>query len=355
MVDLSPKVLSFLGVWVALGASMIIFNAALLKNFRHPMWLSFGHMFACSLFILCLRLVRPDLLVTGDETAGVLPLTFQRAFRIGFPVAVAQVVGLIAGNTAVMYISVSFCQMIKAWTPACVFTIGCLVGTQQWSMPVAQTLAVITVGLMIASFGEVEFVWYGFLMQVLALLAEGMRINLLEIRLKSEGYKLNALTSLQVFAPIGAAILLPVALALDKDEMSWESVQEVGLPVFAANIFVAVALNIAIYLAIQTASGLTFTLAGIFKDIMIITGSILLLGTRVTLTQLGGYSLAMVGLQGYGIVSKAPTYFELTGLFVGLWKREEAAGAPSVPKLDIELQEKTQPNAAGQIVVGNRT
>eukprot|EP00434_Breviolum_minutum_P026589 symbB.v1.2.023503.t1/scaffold2074.1/size157288/3 len=263
---LTVQVLAALAFWIAMSASMIIFNAALLRDFRHPVWLTFWHQSVSSCLVFMLRLIKPSLVSTGDDEDGRPALTVVGAMRIGVPVAAAQCVGLIAGNTAVMYISVSFCQMIKAWTPTCVYMVGCLVGTQKWSSATAKTLATITTGLMITSVGELKFEWYGFCMQCTALLSEGVRINLLEMLLKSSGFKLNPLSSVMVFAPFASSILLVIGLVTDPDAIRMEVVQNIGELALFVNALIAFLLNIAIYIAIQVASGLIYALAGIVKD-----------------------------------------------------------------------------------------
>ncbi|CAJ1406199.1 unnamed protein product, partial [Effrenium voratum] len=282
--------------------------------------------------------------------AGRPALTFFSAVRIGVPVAAVQCIGLISANTvrtamkpgwaassAVMYISVSFCQMIKAWTPATVYLVGCLVGTQKWSAPCAKTLAVITAGLMITSAGELEFGWYGFLMQCTALFSEGLRINLLELLLSSSGYKLNPLSSVMVFAPFASLILLMIGLATDANAVSLDVIHDIGEPALAANALIAFLLNIASYVAIQLSSGLVYALAGIVKDISIIVGAVILMGSSMSAMQMLGYAVALVGIQAYGVVSKAPAKFE-SGVLYGL--AEHLKGTPRPPPiLDLECND----------------
>lgn len=337
----SVQIMAALIFWILMSATMIIFNAALLQGFRHPVWLTFWHMSASTVLILVLKLARPDLVATGDEKEGRPPLAMIEALKLGFPVAAAQCVGLIAGNTAVMYLSVSFCQMIKAWTPAMVYAVGCLVGTQKWSIPVAKTILTITVGLMITSVGEIKFDWYGFLMQVTALFSEGLRINLLEILLKSAGYKLNPLSSILIFAPIASAILLVIGVVTDLDGISFEVMHNIGELVLVANALVAFFLNIAIYIAIQLASGLIYALAGVVKDISIIMGSVVVMGSNVNVLQVVGYSVAITGIQCYGVVSKAPANFEASGIAYGVFRHFQDNLAPSTaaaPAKDLDGQ-----------------
>jgi len=239
---------------------------------------------------------------------------------MGLPVAVMQSVGLVSGNMAIMYLPVGFCQMLKASTPACVYFVGCCMGNQTWSAPVAKTIFIITIGLVITSRGELKFNAYGFGLQVLAVVAESCRLNLVETRLKSQGLRINPLTSMLIFPPIVGTILALCVVVLDRDALSWPRIHEVGEMVFVANALVAFILNIAIYLAIQESSGLALALAGLAKDVAIIAGSSIFFGSTVSAAQVFGYTMAVVGLQAYITVSKAPMDFEASGVLAGLYQ-----------------------------------
>lgn len=318
--DVPVIVALVLTVWIALSAGLTIFNAVLLGTFRHPILLTCWHQAVSVVLILAVRAVRPSLFVTGDEQQGLPPLTLVTALKLGLPVAVCQSISLVCGNTAIMYLSLAFCQMIKALTPASVYASGCLCGTQQWSLPVVKCLGVISFGMMVTSLGEMNFHLLGFVMQVTALIAEGLRINILELRLKAQGYKLNALSSVVVFAPMVAVMLFVSALLFDRSAFNAEQIGEVGIGVFSVNAFMAFLLNVVIYLAIQCASGLVFSLAGVLKDFMIVAGSCVFQGNPITTTQIIGYSIAVAGLQAYGVVGQSPSEFE-DGVVSELFRR----------------------------------
>lgn len=324
-----------LAVWVALSATLIIFNAALLGSYRHPVLLTCWHQFVSVVLIVCIRVAFPKAVATGDEEKGVPALTLCSAIWLGLPVAVCQSIGLVCGNTAIMYLSVAFCQMIKAFTPACVYASGCVLGTQNWSMPIFKCLCVITIGLVITSIGELSFHLFGFVMQLLALLTEGLRLTLLEVRLKSQGYKLNALSSVMVFAPMVCITLFVSALLFDRSAFDLEQINEIGGLVFGANAGVAFLLNVSIYLAIQYASGLVFTLAGIIKDLMIVAGGCIFQGQSISVTQMLGYTVAMLGLQAYGIVSRSPADFD-EGVLTELLRRAIGGEKEENPLLPVK-------------------
>ncbi|CAK0894476.1 unnamed protein product [Prorocentrum cordatum] len=288
-------------------------------------------MAVCSGLALVGRLLCPSAFATGDAKAGTEPLTLRTALRLGVPVAAMQAVGMAAGNVAYMLLSVSFVQMVKAWTSACVYLVGCTMGVHTWSVAVAKTIAVITLGLTLASLGELNFNLLGFFAQVVSLAAEGFRINLLETRLKSNGYRLNPLSSLMVFAPIIMVFLSVMSLLFEPEGVSVTQIEKVGREALLANALLAFFLNISIFVVIQRASGLAFALSGVLKDVLIILGSVIVFDTTLTGTQMLGYSIAVGGLQAYSVVTKAPEAFE-AGVVPELWRRLRALGTLAPPK-----------------------
>lgn len=69
--------------------------------------------------------------------------------------------------------------------------------------------------------------------------------------------------------------------------------------IFLSNAAVAFMLNIAAVFLVGAGSGLVLTLAGVFKDILLITGSVLIFGAMITPMQVIGYSIALAGLVLY--------------------------------------------------------
>eukprot|EP00929_Paragymnodinium_shiwhaense_P063035 TRINITY_DN31521_c0_g1_i1.p1 TRINITY_DN31521_c0_g1~~TRINITY_DN31521_c0_g1_i1.p1 ORF type:complete len:367 (+),score=57.08 TRINITY_DN31521_c0_g1_i1:127-1227(+) len=313
-------VVAAIALWISLSTTVIVFNAALLQDFRHPVALIAWHMLVGSCLIFCVRLVKPGWVYTGDDEKGIPPLTQWTAFRLGLPVALVHCISMVFGNTAYLHLKVGFIQMIKAWTSGLVYLVGCGMGTQTYSTPVAKTILGITLGLTVASLGELEFNWTGFSLQVVSILLEGVRINLLEIYLKSKGYKLNPLSSLQIFAPIMLVCLIPLVLVLDMEALQLEKLEQVGQLTLVVNALCAFFLNLSVYLVIQVASGLMFALGGVFKDVLIICGSVIVFGSPLTVTQIIGYLFALASLQAYGQVSKEPAAYE-DGVIPVLWKR----------------------------------
>mmetsp|Transcript_64295 Transcript_64295/g.182340 ORF Transcript_64295/g.182340 Transcript_64295/m.182340 type:complete len:182 (+) Transcript_64295:2-547(+) len=147
-----------------------------------------------------------------------------------------------------------------------------------------------------------------------------------------------------VFAPMVCVMLFLSALVFDQSAFDVEQIAEIGVGIFGANAVVAFLLNVAIYLAIQCASGLVFTLAGILKDFLIVAGSCALQGTQISTTQLVGYTMALAGLQAYGVVSRSPSDFEDGVVMAMLRKALDGEKEASEPLSQIST-EPGEPNS----------
>lgn len=66
--------------------------------------------------------------------------------------------------------------------------------------------------------------------------------------------------------------------------------------VLLSNAFVAFLLNVAAVFLVGAGSGLVLTLAGVFKDILLITGSVLIFGTTITPLQVIGTAASVSSL-----------------------------------------------------------
>jgi hypothetical protein len=71
------------------------------------------------------------------------------------------------------------------------------------------------------------------------------------------------------------------------------SLHKVGLFTLLFNGLVAFSLNVAGVFLIDSAGSLVLTLSGVFKDILLITFSVLLLGSSITFTQGVGESVSL--------------------------------------------------------------
>lgn len=195
--------------------------------------------------------------------------------------------------------------MLKAFTPVAVLIFSSLMGLEKPTCTEVSIVVVICVGVAMTSLGEAAFSLLGFAFQSLAILFESSRLVLTNILLKS--LKLDPLSSLYYIAPMCFFFIGISFLVFEYDHLPWERLSEPSfLAMLAANGCVAFTLNVAVVMLISCTSALTLTLAGIFKDILLVCLSVLIFGSPVTPLQVFGYAVALVGLNLHKEYKKNP-------------------------------------------------
>jgi hypothetical protein len=109
------------------------------------------------------------------------------------------------------------------------------------------------------------------------------------IQVLLHGLKMDPLVSLHYYAPVCATInacILPFTEGFEP----FYAIMRVGPLILAANAAIAFSLNVAAVFLIGASSGLVLTLAGVFKDILLISSSTLLFNSTITPLQVFGQS-----------------------------------------------------------------
>ena len=140
------------------------------------------------------------------------------------------------------------------------------------------------VGVTIASLGEIEFDVLGLALQIASITAEAARLVATQSLLQAHLPRANPLVSISLFAPCSLIFLLPVALYNEPTALAKLSSMSVA-PFVLGNTLTAFTLNIAVVVLVSQTSGLTLTLAGIVKDILLIAASIWIFQNPITYTQ----------------------------------------------------------------------
>lgn len=176
----------------------------------------------------------------------------------------------------------------------------------------------ISAGVALTSHGELNFNLTGFIFQgsaVLVRFPSRMRIHtyiitnesnvkkktqfeasrLLLIQILLHNLKMDPLVSLHYYAPV-CAVLNLLILPFTEGLAPFYELPRIGALVLLSNAAVAFLLNVAAVFLVGVGSGLVLTLAGVFKDILLIAGSVVFFGSEITSIQVFGYSIALGGL-----------------------------------------------------------
>ncbi|BCS22176.1 UDP-galactofuranose transporter [Aspergillus puulaauensis] len=301
----------YVTAWITLSSSVILFNKHILDyaQFRFPIILTTWHL-AFATFMTQV-LARTTTLLDGRKTVKMTGRVYLRAI---VPIGIFFSLSLICGNVTYLYLSVAFIQMLKATTPVAVLLATWGMGMAPVNLKVLTNVAIIVVGVVIASFGEIKFVFIGFLFQIAGIVFEATRLVMVQRLLSSAEYKMDPLVSLYYFAPVCAVMNGVTALFLEVPTLTMGHIYNVGVWTLLANAVVAFLLNVSVVFLIGKTSSLVMTLCGVLKDILLVAASMMIWSTPVTALQFFGYSISLIGLVYYKLgADKIKEYTSQTG------------------------------------------
>ncbi|KAJ7740043.1 TPT-domain-containing protein [Mycena maculata] len=277
-------------VWMALSVSVILYNNHLYNtlDFKYPVFLVTWHLTFAAIGTRVLQ--RTTRLLDGTKDVNMNKDMFLRSI---LPIGLLFSGSLILSNSAYLYLSISYIQMLKAFTAVAVLLISWISRIAEPNRKLAMIVCMISFGVAITSTGELKFNLLGFFIQAAAVGFEASRLVMIEILL--HGMKMDPLVSLHYYAPVCALINL-IFLPFTEGLAPFYELARIGPLILFSNASVAFCLNVAAVFLVGVGSGLVLTLAGVFKDILLIAGSVLLFSAQVSPLQIFGYSIALAGL-----------------------------------------------------------
>lgn len=215
------------------------------------------------------------------------------------PIGALYSISLWLSNSAYIYLSVSFIQMLKALMPVAVYTIGICFKKETYKGETMANMISISIGVAIAAYGEAKFDVFGVILQLGAVAFEATRLVMIQILLTSKGIQLNPITSLYYVAPCCLAFLFVPWVFVEYPVLRETSSFHFDFLIFGTNSFCAFALNLAVFLLVGKTSALTMNVAGVVKDWLLIAFSWSVIKDTVTPINLIGYGLAFLGVGYY--------------------------------------------------------
>ncbi|PSS17770.1 Sugar phosphate/phosphate translocator like [Actinidia chinensis var. chinensis] len=286
---------AYVGVWIFLSFTVIVYNKYILDpklyNWPFPISLTMVHMAFCStLAFLAVRVF-----------GLVQPVAISRELYLSsvVPIGALYALSLWLSNSAYIYLSVSFIQMLKALMPVAVYSIGILFKKDGFRSETMANMVSISIGVAIAAYGEAKFDWWGVCLQLGAVTFEATRLVMIQILLTSKGITLNPITSLYYVAPCCLAFLSVPWIFVEYPVLKETSSFYFDFVIFGTNSFCAFALNLAVFMLVGMTSALTMNVAGVVKDWLLIAFSWSVIKDTVTPINLLGYGLAFLGVAYY--------------------------------------------------------
>ena len=269
------------------------------SGFKYPIALTLWHMVFCtSVATIMVRVV---------GTTKRLKMPKKEYVNRVIPIGALYAASLWLSNSAYLHLSVSFIQMTKALMPGLVYVCGVAFGMEKLTRVTSFNMFIIAIGVAIAAYGEINFVYVGVVEQLSALVFEALRLMLVQVLITRQGYAMNPIQSLYYVSPACAACLALPFAAVELPEILADVHLEIDYGMLLLNALTAFALNLAVFLLIGKTSALTMNIAGVIKDWMLIFASQHMFGNEVTFLNYLGYVIAFlaVGMYNYNKLKAA--------------------------------------------------
>ncbi|POO03219.1 Sugar phosphate transporter domain containing protein [Trema orientale] len=288
---------AYLLLYIALSSGQIFFNKWVLSskeiNFPYPLGLTLLHMVFSS--VLCFLVTKVFKIMKVEEG-----MTAEIYLTSVVPIGAMFAMTLWLGNTAYLYISVAFAQMLKAIMPVAVFILGVAAGLEVMSCRMLLIMSVISFGVLVASIGEININWVGVVYQMGGVVGEALRLIFMEIFVKRKGLKLNPISVMYYVSPCSALCLFIPWIFLEKPKIDASGSWNFPPVVLALNSLCTFALNLSVFLVITHTSALTIRVAGVIKDwVVVLLSALLFADTKLTIINLFGYAIAIAGVAAY--------------------------------------------------------
>ncbi|KAK2357828.1 hypothetical protein P8452_77053 [Trifolium repens] len=286
---------TYVAIWIFLSFTVIVYNKYILDrkmyNWSYPISLTMIHMAFCSslayILVRVFKLVEPVSMSRDLYLKSVVPIGALYSLSLWF------------SNSAYIYLSVSFIQMLKALMPVAVYSISVLFKKEGFKNETMANMISISLGVAVAAYGEAKFDTWGVTLQLMAVAFEATRLVLIQILLNSKGISLNPITSLYYIAPCCLVFLSIPWLIVEYPSLRDNSSFHLDFAIFGTNSLCAFALNLAVFLLVGKTSALTMNVAGVVKDWLLIAFSWSVIKDTVTPINLIGYGLAFLGVAYY--------------------------------------------------------
>jgi hypothetical protein len=331
---------AYVGIWISLSFSVIVYNKYILDpkmyGWPFPISLTMIHMAFCA--SLAAALVRVLRVVDAPTSPPMTPSLYVASV---LPIGALYALSLWFSNSAYIYLSVSFIQMLKALMPVAVYSLAVALRTDSFRRASMLNMLGISAGVAVAAYGEARFDVLGVALQLAAVAAEATRLVLIQILLTSRGLSLNPITSLYYIAPCCLAFLaVPWCFVELPRLQAAAAAARPDVFVFGTNCLCAFALNLAVFLLVGKTSALTMNVAGVVKDWLLIAFSWTVIKDTVTPINLVGYGIAFLGVAYYN-------HAKLQGLKAKEAQRKAATSTAAATEDDAEAGTRLLPEKHG--------
>ncbi|ORZ15894.1 triose-phosphate transporter family-domain-containing protein [Absidia repens] len=198
--------------------------------------------------------------------------------------------------------------MVKSSTPVWVLLFSFMFGFEKPRVTLIGIIMVIVFGVFLTVEGETKFDMVGFVLVLVASVVSGLRWNLTQLLLQQDRLGINSpIATLYYLSPIMFVTMLFLSFVvehpLDQFRQSehfdnpYHVVESFGL--MAIGGLLAFAMLLAEFALIKSTNTVTLSVAGISKEIVVISLSVAIYGDELTSKNILGLIVSIAGIIGY--------------------------------------------------------
>ncbi|KPM45817.1 hypothetical protein AK830_g706 [Neonectria ditissima] len=287
--------------WMLLSTFSVLSNKWLLDtaNFRYPIILTTSHLLLATIATQTLACTTSVL-----DSRHNVPLTGRLIVRALIPMSILYSGYLIFSNMAYLYLSVAFIQILQALGPVAILLVSWAWGVVAPSTVSFLNILLIIFGVALASTGETKFSGIGFFTWLAGTGCEAIRLVLSQVTLSPDGHQLDPIVIIYYVAPVCTVISIFFASIYEGDTFQWDDITKAGgYSILLLNASLAFLASTAGVVLTNKTSGLTMSLSGMLKSILLVAVSVLIWGTSFSFAHGFGYSITLIGLLVHSVGS----------------------------------------------------
>ncbi|KAG0026938.1 Triose-phosphate Transporter [Podila clonocystis] len=303
--------LSYIAAWYFFSTALSIYNKNLMGkdnwNFNLPLFVSSIHAGLHFVITACLMHFFPDKFDARRSGKGGR-LTIHSYVTQVVPCAIAAALEICMANASLMYITLSFYTMIKSSTPIWVLVFAFFFRLEKPRMSLIVIIGVIVIGVVLTVAGEAQFDMTGFILVLMASVMSGLRWSMTQMLLQKDALGMdNPVATLYYISPIMFILMSILSLVIEDPFVEFAQSEFFSsfhsglttLMMAAGGGFLAFAMTVAEFKLIKNTGTVTLSVAGISKEIVIISLSMLIFGDRLTFVNLLGLLVSIGGIMAY--------------------------------------------------------
>lgn len=277
-------------VYTLVGPLLIMLNKIILTrtNFPYPVFLTSFHQVTSALFATVL--IHVCGVITLQHHSMTWSFWRQTVLVVGF----ATTAALCTGNSSYMFLTVSFIEILKGFTPVVTMMVQTLSGEPFPRPAVACTVLCISIGTAISSFGELNLNWTGLCLMLLSVYCEAMRLMLTQRMLQK--LQFHVLEGLYFTAPASALWMLILAAIVELprfEGMKALHTMRQHWYLFSGASMLGFLVNVTSFLVIQRTNVVMLKLLAISRNAMVVFSGIMLFDESVSSIQAVGYFISL--------------------------------------------------------------